>query len=150
MTPKLAPSLCLALRLALLTSGTAWIVSCGSGSDGDASTAGPTADDAGADDTGAATTLTTDTGAASAGSTGPATWSQVQDLLTDLCMTCHSQSSPMGIQGGLDLTVDPCARLVSVPATNTFYDGALLVAPGDHQQSVLWHKLAATGTYGQA
>ncbi|MES2643238.1 MAG: c-type cytochrome domain-containing protein [Myxococcota bacterium] len=58
------------------------------------------------------------------------------------CVSCHGATSP---SGGLDLVTDPCAAMVDV--TSSTYT-AVLVAPGDSAGSVLWHKMADTGTYG--
>lgn len=61
------------------------------------------------------------------------------------CLACHSAGAKLG---SLDLETDPCGALVGVSAANAEYGGALLVDPGNSSGSVLWHKVADTGTYG--
>ncbi len=60
------------------------------------------------------------------------------------CVQCHDASGLM--LGGLDLALDPCNTLVGVASEE--YPGATLVVPGDHEASVLWNKMADTGTFG--
>ncbi|MCB9780914.1 MAG: c-type cytochrome [Alphaproteobacteria bacterium] len=73
-------------------------------------------------------------------------WDGVQEIFAAQCLTCHSAASAPSF-GNLDLETDPCGALVGVTA-----DGyaAELVSAGDSSASVLWHKVAETGTYGDA
>ncbi len=68
-------------------------------------------------------------------------WEGVSEVFAIECVACHG----VGGTAGLDLETDPCAAIVDIDAVAY---GAKLVAPGDHQASVLWHKMADTATYG--
>lgn len=70
-------------------------------------------------------------------------WEAVATLLARDCLDCHDVDV---LAGGMDLQSGPCEALVGVPATG--YAPALRVDPGDHEASVLWHKLAQTGEFG--
>lgn len=74
------------------------------------------------------------------GATG---WVGVVELFEQACTSCHGGSAPVA---GFDLEVDPCASTVGVVSTG--YTPAVRVVPGDHADSVLWHKVVGTGTYG--
>jgi hypothetical protein len=69
----------------------------------------------------------------------------VTEVFEAECVACHSAASALG---GLDLETDPCGDLVGVEASNPSYGGAMLVAAGDHEASVLWDKVAENGNYG--
>ncbi len=69
----------------------------------------------------------------------------VVEVFDGNCISCHSAAAALG---QLDLETDPCGALVDVESPNPGYDGAMLVASGDSDASVLWHKVANTGTYG--
>lgn len=69
----------------------------------------------------------------------------VVEVFDGNCLACHSAGAKLG---SLDLETDPCGALVGVSAANAEYGGALLVDPGNSSGSVLWHKVADTGTYG--
>lgn len=66
-------------------------------------------------------------------------------IFDDTCLSCHSAGAK---SGDLDLETDPCAALVGVASAGADYGGAPLVVPGDSASSVLWNKMANTGTYG--
>lgn len=68
-------------------------------------------------------------------------WEGVAEVFAIECVACHGA----GGAAGLDLATDPCAAIVDVDSSAY---GARLVAAGDHQASVLWHKMADTATYG--
>lgn len=70
----------------------------------------------------------------------------MQSLFDGQCLACHAAAVKLG---GLDLETDPCSALVGVPSANTDYGGALRVAAGDHEASVLWNKVNGTDVYGQ-
>ncbi len=72
-------------------------------------------------------------------------WDGMQALFLDECLACHSST---GASGELDLETDACAALVGVPGNHPAYGGAALVEPGEHESSILWHKLSNTGQYG--
>ena len=94
---------------------------------------------AGCDDTlfGVDSAAQTDTGPLATGHAG------VVAIFGEDCVSCH----PAGGAGSgqLDLESDLCATIVDVDATG--YSGKV-VAAGDSANSVLWHKMADTGTYG--
>lgn len=69
-------------------------------------------------------------------------YSDVVKIFEGDCLSCHSAAAALG---ALDLETDACNALVNVPAAA--YDGTLVI-PGDSANSVLWHKVANTGTYG--
>lgn len=71
-------------------------------------------------------------------------YTDVVAIFDGACISCHSAASASSF-GNLDLETDPCAALVGVQA---FAYDAPLVAAGDSAGSVLWHKVANTGTYG--
>lgn len=73
-------------------------------------------------------------------------WTAVQGVFEGNCMSCHSASVALG---DLDLETDACASLVGVEAAHEDYGGALLVAAGDAESSVLWHKCEDSGEYGE-
>ena len=81
-------------------------------------------------DTGAGTI---DTGPLATGHAG------VVAIFAEDCVSCH----PAGGSGSgqLDLESDLCATIVDV-------DSGKVVAAGDSANSVLWNKMADTGTYG--
>ncbi len=69
-------------------------------------------------------------------------FADVETIFEGSCLGCHSAAASLG---ALDLETDPCGAIVDVPSAA--YDGTLVV-PGDSANSVLWHKVADTGTYG--
>lgn len=74
-----------------------------------------------------------------------ADWEGMQDLFLDECLACHSAAGP---SGALDLETDACDALVGVAGNHPAYGGTARVEPGDHESSILWHKLSNTGEYG--
>lgn len=79
----------------------------------------------------------TDTGPLPTGHAG------VVAIFDEDCTSCHPAGGTGS--GGLDLEGDLCTTVVGVSAQG--YTGTLVVA-GDSAASVLWHKMADTGTYG--
>lgn len=73
--------------------------------------------------------------------TGAEGWEGVAEAFAAECVACHGP----GGAAGLDLETDPCGAVVDIDSPTY---GAKIVAPGDHQASVLWHKMADTSTYG--
>jgi hypothetical protein len=69
---------------------------------------------------------------------GPADWCAVQSVFRSRCNLCHS---PGNLQGDLDLVTDAFAAVVGV---ESLAFGALLVAPGDPDGSLLYRKMAGT------
>lgn len=78
------------------------------------------------------------------GETFASTWEAIQKTIFEGagCTNgaCHHPASPGGPAGDLDLTGNPYARLVRVPASNTTLNR---IEPGDQDVSYLWLKLAA-------
>ena len=85
-------------------------------------------------------------GGHSGGGTDPVTgdgFEAVEIVFANSCLTgCHEASVAVG---SLDLETDPCNDLVGI--ASSLYADPLVVA-GDSEASVLWHKMANTGTYG--
>lgn len=58
------------------------------------------------------------------------------------CTMCHHANNGHIPDGGLDLNVDPLAAILDVPSTQS--QDMVLVEPGDHLYSYLWHKVNGT------
>ena len=80
----------------------------------------------------------TDTGPLPTGHAG------VVAIFNEDCVSCHPAGGSGS--GGLDLEGDLCSLVVGVAATG--YAPAVLVVAGDSASSVLWNKMADTGSYG--
>ena len=68
-------------------------------------------------------------------------YATVVEVFDGWCVECHRSDGPIA---NLDLETDPCEALVNVVSSRT----VPYVVPGDHEGSVLWNRIASTGTYG--
>ena len=70
---------------------------------------------------------------------------QIQPIWNSSCTICHTSNDTTG----LNLTTGNSYNLlVDVASTGASYGGALRVASGDTNSSVIWHKMNNSGTYG--
>lgn len=67
-------------------------------------------------------------------------WCAVDAMISSQCIGCHQGGA--GAAGGLDLSADAHTALIEIPSSQ--FDGAVLVLPGDPDQSLFYTKIAGT------
>ena len=71
-------------------------------------------------------------------------YNSLQELINSQCINCHGLGAEAS---GLNLTNNFCESVVNI--NSAVYTESLLVKPRSLEKSVFWHKIAATGEYGQ-
>lgn len=72
-------------------------------------------------------------------------YNSLQELINSQCINCHGLGAEAS---GLNLTNNFCESVVNI--NSALYTESLLIKPRSLEKSVFWHKIAATGEYGQA